>query len=206
MGTRSAVPPAAALEPDPRCVGWDGSGSAEKLAAVQSLFAGRRAGRLLGGGWDTRTLGDVRYVITLDFRYRAAARRGGDARGHDGASPQSGGVRPGERSGNPWLRDLQPRIGITLTSAESVAGSRPCTRDTRASTRTRPRCRTSTRISMARGAIPAKGSTTWTPSSSLRTVASPENTLLSHDLIEGAYSRAALATDIELYETILRGT
>jgi cyclic beta-1,2-glucan synthetase len=28
----------------------------------------------------------------------------------------------------------------------------------------------------------------------------PENTLLSHDLIEGAYSRAALATDIEVYD------
>ncbi|MDO8501759.1 MAG: glucoamylase family protein [Gemmatimonadaceae bacterium] len=28
----------------------------------------------------------------------------------------------------------------------------------------------------------------------------PENTLLSHDLIEGAYSRAGLATDIELYD------
>src|SRR4029078_9366893 len=28
----------------------------------------------------------------------------------------------------------------------------------------------------------------------------PENTLLSHDLIEGAYSRAALVTDIEVYD------
>jgi cyclic beta-1,2-glucan synthetase len=28
----------------------------------------------------------------------------------------------------------------------------------------------------------------------------PENTLLSHDLIEGAYTRAALATDIEVYD------
>src|SRR4029078_711875 len=28
----------------------------------------------------------------------------------------------------------------------------------------------------------------------------PENTLLSHDLIEGAYSRAALATYIEVYD------
>jgi len=28
----------------------------------------------------------------------------------------------------------------------------------------------------------------------------PENTLLSHDLIEGAYSRAALASDIEVYD------
>ena len=28
----------------------------------------------------------------------------------------------------------------------------------------------------------------------------PENTLLSHDLIEGAYSRAGLATDIEVYD------
>ena len=28
----------------------------------------------------------------------------------------------------------------------------------------------------------------------------PENTLLSHDLIEGSYARAGLATDIEVYD------
>ena len=31
----------------------------------------------------------------------------------------------------------------------------------------------------------------------------PENALLSHDLIEGAYARAALVTDIELIDDVL---
>ncbi len=47
---------------------------------------------------------------------------------------------------------------------------------------------------------PGRASTTSTPFQAALADRVPENTLLSHDLFEGLFARAALVTDIELFE------
>lgn len=77
--------------------------------------------------------------------------------------------------------------------------SRRYTRDIRASIHTRRQCRTCIRI-FFRGSFTGKGIYDVDAFEEATHGRFPENTLLSHDLIEGAYSRAALATDIEVYD------
>jgi len=148
---------------------------------------------------DTRMLRQVRYVITLDSdtvlpRGTAATLVG--AMSHPLNRPiydaASGRVVAG-------YAILQPRIGITLTSANRSRfaaiysghpGVDPYT----------------IAVSDVYQDLFAEGSYTGkgiydVDAFELATHGRfPENTLLSHDLIEGAYSRAALGTDVELYD------
>jgi len=178
-------------------MGWERKRG--KLAQFNRYLRGgaRDAFSVVAG--DTRTLGDVRYVITLDSdtvlpRAAAATLVGTMAHPLNRAvyDPASGRVIRG-------YGILQPRIGITLTSASRSRfaamysghpGVDPYT----------------TAVSDVYQDLYGEGSYTGkgiydVDAFELATHGRfPENTLLSHDLIEGAYSRAALATDIELYD------
>ena len=75
-------------------------------------------------------------------------------------------------------------------------------------TRTPSPCPTSTRTCSARARSRARASTTSRPSTAALAGRVPENTLLSHDLLEGNYARSGLVTDVEVveeYPTRLRG-
>jgi cyclic beta-1,2-glucan synthetase len=178
-------------------MGWERKRG--KLAQFNRYLRGgaRDAFSVVAG--DTRTLGDVRYVITLDSdtvlpRSAASTLVGTMAHPLNRAEydPASGRVVRG-------YGILQPRIGITLTSASRSRfaamysghpGVDPYT----------------TAVSDVYQDLYGEGSYTGkgiydVDAFELATHGRfPENTLLSHDLIEGAYSRAALATDIELYD------
>ncbi len=178
-------------------MGWERKRG--KLAQFNQYLRGgaRDAFSVVGG--DTRHLGDVRYVITLDSdtvlpRATAPTLVGAMAHPLNRAiyDPASGRVVAG-------YGILQPRIGITLTSASRSrfaatysghAGVDPYT----------------TAVSDVYQDLYGEGSYTGkgiydVDAFELATHGRfPENTLLSHDLIEGAYCRAALATDVELYD------
>ncbi len=178
-------------------MGWERKRG--KLAQFNRYLRGgaRDAFSIIAG--DARMLPNVRYVITLDSdtvlpRGTAATLVGAIAHPLNRAiyDPASGRVVAG-------YGILQPRIGITLTSANRSRfaaiysghpGVDPYT----------------TAVSDVYQDLFAEGSYTGkgiydVDAFELATHGRfPENTLLSHDLIEGAYSRAALATDVELYD------
>ena len=62
------------------------------------------------------------------------------------------------------------------------------------------RCRICIRICSPRAPSRARGSTTSTPSRSPCAGGSLENAVLSHDLLEGLFARAAVASDVEVVE------
>ena len=95
---------------------------------------------------------------------------------------------------------LQPRVGVSLPSAQPLDLRRDPLGPSRAWTPTPPRSPTCTRTSTARAASPARASTTSTAFERATHGRFPENTLLSHDLIEGNYARAGLATDVIVYD------
>jgi len=148
---------------------------------------------------DTSGLEKIRYVITLDSdtvlpRDAAALLIGTIAHPLNRAVYDAGAARIVEGYGI-----LQPRVGISLTSAHRSyfaavhsghPGVDPYT----------------TAVSdvyqdlYAEGSFTGKGIYDVDAFEKATSGRFPENTLLSHDLIEGAYSRAALATDIEVYD------
>ena len=192
------LPPAAALERAGRRL--DGlraqarqAGGPERAAARRTRIASPRSSAT------RRVLPEVRYVITLDTDTqlpRDSARRDGR-----GAGPPAQSARLRRRA-PPRRRRLRHSAAARRrepAQRPAVAGSCACSRATRASIPTRASCRTSTRICSAKARSSARASTTSTPSSS-RCGGFPENAILSHDLLEGAYARSALLSDVELYE------
>ena len=202
-GTRRRVlplPPAAALESAARASGWAGSASAASW---------REFNRFLRGGARRRVLHHRRRRRARCARCATSSR-----------STPTRCCRPTRRrcSSARWrIRSTAPctipsaaascaatascsRASASRCRARIGRASRRSTRGIRASTRTRPRSPTSTRTCSARGASPARGSTMWTRSSRRRADASPRTPCSRHDLIEGSYARAGLATDIEVYD------
>ena len=92
------------------------------------------------------------------------------------------------------------RASACRCRARTARASPRSTPDTRASIRTRPRCPTSTRTCTARAASPARAIYDVDAFEQATHGRFPENTLLSHDLIEGSYARAGLATDVIVYD------
>jgi len=148
---------------------------------------------------DTKPLRQVRYVITLDSdtvlpRDAAQMLTGTIAHPLNKADydPQLGRIVRG-------YGIFQPRVGISLTSAHTSRfaaihsghpGVDPYT----------------TAVSdvyqdlFGEGSFTGKGIYDVDAFEKATHGRFPENTLLSHDLIEGAYSRAGLVTDIEVYD------
>ncbi len=148
---------------------------------------------------DTEWLAGARYVITLDAdtllpRGAAAALIGTIAHPLNRAAFRSGGTRVTRGYGI-----LQPRVGVTLESANwsrfaSIFSGHPGVDPY------------TTAVSDVYQDLFDEGSYTG---KGIYDVAAferathdrfPENALLSHDLIEGAYARAGLVTDVELFD------
>ena len=183
-----------------RACGWAGSASAASSPSSTAFCAGRRRARsrLIVG--DTDSLRQMRYVITLDADTvlppdaRAAADRGASRIRSTAPStiPRAGRVVQG-------YGILQPRVGVSLPSAHRSRfaaihsghpGVDPYT----------------TAVSdvyqdlYGEGSFTGKGIYDVDAFEQATHGRFPENTLLSHDLIEGSYARAGLATDIVVYD------
>jgi cyclic beta-1,2-glucan synthetase len=148
---------------------------------------------------DPAPLSDVRYVITLDSdtvlpRGAAALLIGAMAHPLNQGSYDVASGRVVQGYGI-----LQPRVGISLESANrslfaSIASGHPGVDPY------------TTAVSdvyqdlFAEGSYTGKGIYDVDVFEAATAGRFPDNTLLSHDLIEGAYARAALCTDVEFYD------
>ena len=201
--TASAILP---LPPPPRLErergALDGLGAQARQAARAQPPAARRDRHVVHRSTAARpSRRRVRYVITLDADTqlpRGAAARLVGTLAHPLNRPR---LDPRERPRRRGLR--HPAAAHRADPARRSARARCSSASSPArpaSTPTPPRCRTSTRTSSARARTPARASTTSTPSSAALDGRVPENALLSHDLFEGLFARAALVTDVELFE------
>ena len=111
---------------------------------------------------------------------------------HDGPSAQPRRVRRRDAAASCAATASCSRASACRCRARTARASPPSTPDIPASIRTRPPSRTCTRISTARGASPGKGIYDVDAFEQATHGRFPENTLLSHDLIEGSYARAGL--------------
>ena len=133
--------------------------------------------------------------------HAAPARNGRAANRQDGASPQP--AASGRCPGSSRRRLRSAAAPGHASSAGGAAKARSfcaCSRAPLASIPTPPRSRTCTRTSSAKALTRARASTTWTPSRRRWPDACPNSTLLSHDLFEGIFARAGLASDVEVVE------
>jgi len=178
-------------------MGWERKRG--KLAEFNRFVRGGSAGAFSSVVGDVAALRGVRYVITLDadtvLPPGTAARLVG-ALAHPlnraGYDPRAGRVTRG-------YGILQPRVGVSLPSAHASRfaaihsghpGVDPYT----------------TAVSDVYQDLYGEGSFTGKGIYDLDAFERathgrfPENALLSHDLIEGSYARAGLATDLEVYD------
>ncbi|HZS57893.1 MAG TPA: hypothetical protein VFA43_01395, partial [Gemmatimonadaceae bacterium] len=170
-----------------------------KLAQFNQFLRGGASGAFSTIVGDTAPLAHVVYVITLDSdtvlpRGAAALLIGAMAHPVNRAvfDPMSGRVVRG-------YGILQPRVGISLESANrslfaAISSGRPGVDPY------------TTAVSdvyqdlFAEGSFTGKGIYDVDAFERATEDKFPENALLSHDLIEGTYARAALVTDIEFYD------
>ena len=180
----------------------DGLGAqARQARRVQPLPARRRARRRSPPSWATSTLLRERALRHHPRRrHGAAARRGAAAGRRAGAPAQPRRVRSRARAAScAGYGILQPRVGVSLPSAHRSRfaaihsghpGVDPYT----------------TAVSdvyqdlYGEGSFTGKGIYDVDAFERATHGRFPENTLLSHDLIEGNYARAGLATDIEVFD------
>ena len=178
-------------------MGWERKRG--KLGQFNRFVRSQAAGAFSTVVGDTSTLKGIKYVITLDSdtvlpRDAAQMLTGAIAHPLNRAEYDSELGRIVRGYGI-----LQPRVGVSLTSAHASLfaaihsghpGVDPYT----------------TAVSdvyqdlFSEGSFTGKGIYDVDAFEEATHGRFPENTLLSHDLIEGAYSRAALATDIEVYD------
>jgi cyclic beta-1,2-glucan synthetase len=178
-------------------MGWERKRG--KLEEFNAYIAGRERNAFSHIEGDTSWLSGVRYVITLDAdallpRGAAASLIGTIAHPLNRAVFDDGGTRVVEGYGI-----LQPRVSVTLESANRSRfaaifaghpGVDPYT----------------TAVSDVYQDLFGEGSYTgkgiYDVATFERATAGrfPENALLSHDLIEGAFARAGLVTDVEIFD------
>jgi len=170
-----------------------------KLMEFNSLLRGGSAGSFTGFAGDASILPAIKYVITLDTDTqlpREAARKLIGTLAHPlnrpVFDPVSGVVREG-------YGILQPRVGVSLPSARRSwfvrifagdAGIDPYTRE----------------VSdvyqdlFQEGSFIGKGIYDVDAFQRAMEGRIPENTVLSHDLLEACHARSALVSDVEFYE------
>lgn len=178
-------------------MGWERKRG--KLAQFNRLALGEGAEAFAHTSPDVRSLEGLKYVITLDSDTvlpPGAARALVGTMAHPLNHPQ---YDPGNRRVIRGYGILQPRVGISLPSANrsrfasimaGVPGVDPYT----------------TAVSdlyqdlFHEGSFTGKGIYDIAAFELATNGRFPENTLLSHDLIEGNYARAGLVTDIVVYD------
>jgi cyclic beta-1,2-glucan synthetase len=178
-------------------MGWERKRG--KLAQFNRFLRGQESGAFSSIVGDAAPLRGTRYVITLDSDTvlpRSSAHEMAGAMAHPLNHPEYDPARGRVVRG---YGIMQPRVGITLTSAHRSKfaaihsghpGVDPYT----------------TAVSdvyqdlYGEGSFTGKGIYDVDAFEEATHGRFPENTLLSHDLIEGTYSRAGLLTDVELYD------
>ena len=139
----------------------DGLGAqARQARGVQRLPGQRPAGGVLDRR--RRRRGAPRYPLRHHprLRYRPSARCGAAAHRHAGPPAQPRRVRPAARPGGARATASSSRGSASRCRARTARASPRCTRAIPAWIPTPPPCATSTRTCSARGASPARGSTT----------------------------------------------
>ncbi len=168
-----------------------------KLAALNALLRGATDGFVEIVG-DMAVLSAVRYVITLDTDTqlpRDAAREMVGAMAHTLNRPV---FDPQRRRVTEGYTILQPRVGVSLPSAQRSRFVQLFAGDPGVDPYTRVVSDVYQDL-FGEGSFIGKG--IYDVDSFERLCGNfPENTILSHDLIEGIYCRSALLSDVILYE------
>ncbi len=181
-------------ETEQRWIGWERKRG--KLEELNRLLNGEPSSLLTHAGPPPT---GIRYVITLDADTQlphSTARRLIETIAHPLNRVQ---LTADERNRACGYTIIQPRVSITLPSATASRFSRLFT-DARG---TDPYCRAVSDIYQdifAEGIYHGKAIYDVQAFHKILTKRFPEQQLLSHDLIEGAYTGVGLATDVELFE------
>ncbi len=168
-----------------------------KLAEFNALARGARDrfSQVVG---DRLVLPEVRYVITLDTDTqlpRDSARAMVGAMAHVLNRPV---FDPKRRRVVAGYGILQPRVGVSLPSARRSWFVRLCAGDAGIDPYTRVVSDVYQDL-FGEGSFVGKG--IYDVDAFMQTCGSfPENAILSHDLLESAYARSGLLSDVELYE------
>ncbi len=170
-----------------------------KLAALNAFLRGGARDAFLAIAGDTTTLGNVRYVITLDTDTQLP---------RDAARELVGTLaHPLNRAGFDARRQvvvrgygiLQPRVGISMSGQSRswyarLYGSEPGID---------PYTRAVSDVYQdlfSEGSFVGKGIYDVDAFKHALAGRMPDNRILSHDLLEGCYARAGLVSDVQLYE------
>jgi cyclic beta-1,2-glucan synthetase len=169
-----------------------------KLAALNAFLRGGGSAAFLEVVGETSQLSAVRYVITLDTDTQLP---------RDGAREMVGAMahtlnRPVFDVGRCRVVDgygiLQPRVSVSLPSAQRSWFVRLFAGDPGVDPYTRVVSDVYQDL-FGEGSFVGKG--IYDVDAFTKTCANfPENTILSHDLLEGAHARSALLSDVELFE------
>ena len=144
----------------------------------------------------------IRYVITLDTDTQlpaGTARRMVETISHPLNRVE---IDPVTRVRKRGFTIVQPRVSIALPGATATRLPRACSRTPREPIPTVSPFPMPSRTCSAKPSSMARQSMTSRPSGGRWSERFPAETLLSHDLIEGAHVGVALASDIELFENL----
>ena len=149
---------------------------------------------------DLSMLPRVRFVLTLDSRHRTAARNGASAGRRAGPSLESGDHRSRATTSSSRVSAFCSRASASASRARRSRGWPAFIPGRRGSIFIRAPSPTFIRTCMAKASSPARASTKSTRLHQVLEHRFPRNALLSHDLIEGAYARAGLVSDVEVID------
>ena len=172
-----------------------------KLADLNALLRGAGADRFSLVVGDTAALSGVRYVITLDTDTqlpRDAARRFVATMAHPLNRPRFGG-RPGSPRVVGGHAILQPRVAVSLATSNRTRYGRLVGGDAGIDPYTRATSDVYQDL-FDEGSFIGKGIYDVDAFEHVLGGRLPENRVLSHDLLEGAYARSGLISDVELIE------
>ena len=172
-----------------------------KLADLNALLRGGGHDRFSLIVGDTAALPGVRYVITLDTDTqlpRDAARKFVATMAHPLNHPRIGG-RPESPRVVAGHGILQPRVGVSLAAASRTRFGRLFGGDAGIDPYTRATSDVYQDL-FGEGSFIGKGIYDVDAFEHVLGGRLPENRVLSHDLLEGAYARSALISDVELVE------
>ncbi|MFL6332477.1 MAG: GH36-type glycosyl hydrolase domain-containing protein [Pyrinomonadaceae bacterium] len=178
-------------------MGWERKRG--KLEEFNRLLRGARETSFIIATADAELLADIRYIITLDSDTqlpRDAARRLVGIARHPLNRPQLD-----ERTGRVTrgYAILQPRVSVTLESSALSRFARVFSGNTGIDPYTTAASDVYQDL-FGEGSFTGKGLYDVDAFSRALADRVPENALLSHDLFEGLYARAALVTDVEFLD------
>ena len=177
-------------------MGWERKRG--KLIDLNNLLVGEHDAFPIKAG-DVQTLGKIRYILTLDSDTQLPRGTAAQLIGAIAHPLNQAVIDPKLRIVTAGYGILQPRVGITVQSASRsrlasiYSGQSGFDIYTHAVS-------DAYQDMFGEGSFTGKGIYEVAVFNAVLARRFPRNTLLSHDLIEGAYTRAGLTTDIELID------